>query len=173
MIDFNNIKLVVSDLDGTLTNGMYHVSDDGRIAKSFNTRDFYGLQILRENGIKTLILTHCYDRVIEKKIEQMPSNDLYLEIVDWSIDKTAALSDWVNRHVVLFGLDGLVYDQIAFIGDSENDADVMSRCGLTGCPSDAVSMIKDQSNFVSHCPGGGGAVYDFAKYILTRRGNNG
>ena len=66
-----SIKLIVTDVDGTLTDGMYLVSDTGSVSKSFYTRDFNAIQRAVERGYKVLILTSSADEVIKKKVEEL------------------------------------------------------------------------------------------------------
>lgn len=162
MNNLNNIKLVCLDLDGVLCDGMYIVSETGDISKSFYTRDWWAIQELQEAGISVAIVTHCYDNCIDKKIERLPGKckmKLSLHKLPWDITKEQYLEQRLN----------VPWEQTAFMGDSENDLEAMKRCGFTGCPADAVSIIKEESNFIASSPGGKGAVCEFVKYIIDCR----
>jgi len=63
---------------------------------------------------------------------------------------------------------GWNFDQIAYIGDAENDLECMQKALYTGCPSDAVSIIKGESNYLCDAKGGYGAVYEFCMHILEK-----
>jgi 3-deoxy-D-manno-octulosonate 8-phosphate phosphatase KdsC-like HAD superfamily phosphatase len=66
-----NIKIIAIDCDGVLTNGLYTIDERGIISKSFHTKDFYAIEQIMLFGIKILILTQCYDRVILKRISRI------------------------------------------------------------------------------------------------------
>jgi 3-deoxy-D-manno-octulosonate 8-phosphate phosphatase (KDO 8-P phosphatase) len=167
------IKLAIFDLDGTFTDGMYSVSDSGSISKSFYTRDWWALQRLQEHGIDVVILTHCYDDCIDEKIKGMPEKSkrrLMLVKLDWDTTKEEWLGRYLDPSKNLTNLTAA--ENVAFMGDSENDVEAMKLCGLTGCPSDAVSIVKEESNFIAESPGGRGAVYEFANYIIEKVNND-
>lgn len=158
-----NIKLCISDVDGSLTDGFYHVSDNGIVTKSFHTRDFYAIQKLQEIDIPVLLLTHCYDNAINAKIDGIPKSYSAVPLIvklDWNISK----EDFLSKHIKARGID---YSNVAFFGDSENDLKCMERCGLTGCPNDAVSIIKHNANYVCDARGGHAAFYEFVSYLAT------
>mgnify|MGYP001316147568 FL=1 len=67
-------------------------------------------------------------------------------------------------------LYGIPFEEVAYIGDDLNDFEVMKKCGITGCPSDAVDEIKNISDYVSKYKGGEGAVRDFIEWIIKQRG---
>ena len=71
MIRFNDIKICVFDLDGTLTDGTYQVFEDGGFSKTFYTRDFDAISQLLKNGIKVIIMTTSHDEVILQQIKRI------------------------------------------------------------------------------------------------------
>ena len=173
MIDFNNIYLIVVDLDGVLTDGIYQMSSDGIITKSFYTKDFYAIEKALESGIKIVIISQSHDDIIIKQINRICSHS----------DKW---DNWVNNTkwlTVLTGIDNkkekleelletnymLNRDNVSYMGDSENDLGCMEVAGYTGCPADAIQIVKDNSNYISILPGGKGCVYEFIMYILDQQ----
>ena len=83
---------------------------------------------------------------------------------------------YIQRNVVssygCFG-ESFTWDNVAYMGDAENDIECMEKAHYTGCPSDAIEEVKENSNYVSNYPGGKGCVYDFAMHILRERNKNG
>jgi len=172
MINFKDIKVVVSDLDGTLTDGMYNVSTDGNIMKSFYTRDFYGLEQLMDQGIFVLIITASHDDCMSVRM-----NDLYRKSEKWknfyinerfnflkgaSKEKVAVIEKFLSQHK-------FNWENVAYIGDSENDLECMKNSRVIGCPNDAIKSIKElEGIYVSDYNGGKGAVYDFVMNFLEK-----
>ena len=60
------------------------------------------------------------------------------------------------------------WDNVAYMGDAENDIPSIKKASFTGCPSDAIEEVKENSNYISDFPGGRGAVYDFCMYIYNK-----
>lgn len=169
-MNYKDIKLVVCDLDGTLTDGMYHISTphDGfcegqaMVTKSFNTKDFYGLQQLQSRGISVLILTGADDNVIYAKVKGLPAYcKTDLTVASGIENKLAYMEEYIKAF-------GFGWENVAYIGDAGNDLECMKKAAITACPSDAVSIIKNEANIVSDLPGGRGAVGEFADYIIQR-----
>ena len=162
-MNFKDIKLIVCDVDGCLTDGTFYVSDNGVITKGFNTKDFWGLSKIQEEGIRVLLLTGSTDKVIIEKVAQLPKSCSDKMAVENSVfNKLEYLEDYLNEL-------GLKWYEVAYIGDGENDLPSMKKSGFTACPSDALSMIKYESIYVSHLPGGSGAVCDIIMYIINKR----
>ena len=160
----NKIKLLVSDLDGTLTDGIFQVSDDTSLTKSFYTNDFYGMEILQNEGIHVLILTASEDNVIDRKIAQLPERYRHkMNLAKGIVDKEAYIKNVVFDEYVVEA------KEIAYIGDGENDIKAMEMCGLSACPSNSMKPVFPFANYVCEAPGGRGAVYEFVKYILDNK----
>lgn len=176
------IKAAFFDLDGTLTDGMYHVGANGELTKSFYTRDFYGLHALDKAGIQVHILTHSDDNVIHEKIKCLDNYKFPIEVhhltPNWvetwgwqpgypkSIDKGEYLTWWANKN-------NIELKEIAYMGDAEGDIPALKIAGMVGCPSDAVFEVRDlrlDDTYIMDVgfPGGKGAVHEFCRLILER-----
>lgn len=171
MIDYKAIKLVVFDLDGVLTDGHYYVGDRGEVSKSFYTRDFYAIAELVKYDIQVLILTQSHDKVIERQIERIREHSAWWKIIcndNKLLLKTGVV--YKNEYLSCIAKEySISYDDIAYMGDAENDLPCMKEVGITACPSDAVPIIKENSNYISDFAGGQGCVYDFVMHILKER----
>jgi 3-deoxy-D-manno-octulosonate 8-phosphate phosphatase (KDO 8-P phosphatase) len=166
---YTDIKLVVVDVDGTLTNGVYTVSSNGVTSKSFFTRDFYALEALMDNEISVLILTNSGDDCISHRINEIISNSnkwkkfeekRFLCVAKNVPDKKKYIETMCNINME---------EQVAYIGDAQNDIEAMKKCLHTGCPFDAIEEVKEESGYISDYIGGSGAVYDFVMHILEKR----
>ena len=172
---FNKIKLVCFDVDGTLTDGIYQISvtqkGESIVSKSFHTRDFSGIEQLLRHDINVLIMTNSDDDVILKRVHGLLYySDFWTEEYRYNrlmllravIDKRSRLTDLL--------LDkGMGWDNLAYMGDAENDFECLKLAALSGCPADAIDEVKNLAMYPSDFNGGKGAVYDFCKYILKNK----
>ena len=151
-----NIKAILIDVDGTLTDGYYHVNENGSISKSFFTRDFWAIRRAKEEGFEVYLVTGATDGCAITK-----ANFANIHIIAGSEDKVASVQD-----IVLDNSD-LTWDDMAFIGDAENDIEIMDKCKVTGAPFDSIDeIINGDVSFVSNLSGGHGAVYDFIRFLF-------
>jgi len=155
------IKVAIFDLDGTLTDGTYRVSDDNTVTKAFNTKDFHGLSKLQDLGVKVYIVTGSTDMCIENQFKRLPLVAKHLLRVFSSVSDKKR---YIEYHVIE---PGITFDNIAYMGDDENDLECMQLAKITACPSDAIDEIKVNSNYISDNKGGHGAVRDFVDFLIS------
>ena len=155
--NLNNVKLLVTDVDGVLTDcGMYY-TEKGDEIKKFNTRDGMGFQLLREKGIKTAIITKENTTIVKNRAKKLKIDEVYQGIED----KLIALEDLRKKY-------NLDYSEIAYVGDDINDIAVLKMVGFSFCPNDAVDEVKDICDYILHNRGGSGIIrniYDLIKKI--------
>lgn len=150
------IELLISDVDGTLTDGKIYTGDNGELCKAFNIKDGYGIRhILPKYGIKFVIITGRESKITERRCEELGINLLYQGVAN----KVECLSSLLKKL-------GITFNNVAYIGDDLNDLAVMSLCGIKGCPADAAKEIKAISDFISTCKGGEGAVREFIEFLI-------
>ena len=171
MINFSNIKVLIFDCDGTLTNGIYQISENtGTVTKSFYTRDFYAIEQVLRNGLQVMIVTQSHDRVMYQQLQRICNHSkFWLDM--WCTKKLILMEGVDNKEQNIF--DELLdrkfgWDNVAYMGDAENDIPSIKKALFTGCPSDAIEEVKENSNYISDFPGGKGAVYDFCMYIYNK-----
>ena len=157
------IKLFLSDCDGTLTNGIYQTTEKGDISKGFFTRDFHGMWMLYDVGVKIGIITAAGDDVI---VHQCRKGAKYAKIHRRVQNKNGfVMANYID--------DGLFsWDEVSYIGDDVFDMELMKSVGLCACPLDADSevlkFVGNRSNgFCSNFSGGKGCVREFAEYVLA------
>mgnify|MGYP000115020569 FL=1 len=154
------MKLFVMDVDGTLTDGKIYIGSGEKEFKAFNVKDGYAInEILHTNNIKTAIVTGRKSDIVEIRARELRIDYVYQNV-----------SDKVETIKQMVELYGIPFEEVAYIGDDLNDFEVMKKCGITGCPSDAVDEIKNISDYVSKYKGGEGAVRDFIEWIIKQRG---
>jgi 3-deoxy-D-manno-octulosonate 8-phosphate phosphatase (KDO 8-P phosphatase) len=152
-----NIKVAFFDLDGTLTDGMYHVGANGELTKSFNTKDFKGLSELHEEGIQVHIITHSDDSVIHQKVKELK---FPIEIHHLSGDKAGYIEKWCQEN------DFDVVDNVAFMGDDIGDLTAMAMVYFNASPKDSHYTVRNISRYKCRLKGGKGAVREFCDFIL-------
>jgi len=153
------IKMLVMDVDGTLTDGKIYMGQDGEILKAFNVKDGYAInEILPKHGITPIIITSRISKIVENR-----ANEIGIKFVHQGVkDKLPLIKKIADENFVTL-------EEIAYIGDDLNDMDCIKVCGFTGCPSDAVTEIKNTVNFISSKNGGNGAVREFVEIIINRQ----
>jgi 3-deoxy-D-manno-octulosonate 8-phosphate phosphatase (KDO 8-P phosphatase) len=167
------IKLLVIDLDGTLTDGMFYVSSRGDIMKPFYTRDFVAIEKVLKH-IKVWILSQSIDNCIVEKVSQLSygrHKNLYLSIN--VRDKKQFIEEEFIEEAILDRRD-TIWDEIAYIGDADNDLECIKKAAIVGCPGDAITSVKNSVHYVTPSNGGKGSVSDFIDYLfeLGLGGNN-
>jgi 3-deoxy-D-manno-octulosonate 8-phosphate phosphatase (KDO 8-P phosphatase) len=149
------IRLVVMDVDGTLTDSSMYYSVEGEVMKRFSTRDGMGVTLLKRSGIDCAIITSEMSLIAQRRGEKLGIANIILG----SHDKSASLMELSEKL-------SIPLEAIAYIGDDVNDGPVMRLCGLSGCPSDAADAIKEIAHHTCRSSGGNGAVREFAELIL-------
>jgi len=149
------IKMILMDVDGTLTDGTLLVLPDGEELKAYNVKDGTGIFMAHLAGLKTGIITGKISKSLEKRAKKLKIFELYQGI----LNKKSILDEIMNKH-------NLTADQIAYIGDDLGDLDIIKSVGLAGAVADAHSEVKRHSHFICCTPGGRGAVREFIEFIL-------
>lgn len=155
---FKNIRLLITDCDGVLTDGGMYYSENGDELKKFNTRDGMGVQRLKEIGIDTIIITGENTELVRKRAKKLGINELYLGIKN----KKPLVTEIAINH-------GLKLNQIAYIGDDINDLEPIKSVGLGCCVADAMKCVKDVSEYITTAKGGEGALREVAELIIESR----
>ena len=150
------IKLVLTDVDGVLTDGGMYYSKDGEFLKKFNTRDAMGMELLLDLGIKTIMLTRENSSIVKARAKKIKVSELYSGI----LDKKQFLKKILKKYDVK-------NNQVAYIGDDINDLEIMKIVGFSCSPNDGVKAVQKISNFVCKVNGGNGAFREFAELIIS------
>ncbi len=154
-----SIKLVACDIDGTLTDGTLYFAGAGELCKGFSVRDGLGLVLLREAGIKIVVITGRSSDIVQTR-----ANDLRFD---------ACLQDVKNKRVALeevCGNFGLSVSEAAMIGDDWPDLSAMAICGLAVAVANASPPVLAASHWRSTALPGQGAVREFAEWLLQEQG---
>lgn len=153
------VRLIVLDVDGTLTDGGLYYSNDGVEAKKFYVKDGIGILLAQKVGKKCMILTGKESELVRNR-----ARDLHIEYVFQGIqDKKQSLVSFMKK-------EQIAKEEILYIGDDLNDLSAMRIVGKTGCPADAAEEVKQISDYISIYNGGQGAVRDILITLLKSEG---
>ena len=152
------IKLFLSDIDGTLTDGGMYYSENGDELKKFNTRDGMGIGMLREKNIKVGIIT-SEDRELNKRRANKLKLDFFAQGKK-NGGKLAAAKEICEQM-------GITLQETAYIGDDVNCIELLSSVGMAACPADADERVKSIPGIkVMTKKGGEGCVREFCEILI-------
>lgn len=149
------IKLIIMDVDGTLSDGRFYMLPDGTTLKSFDVKDGTGIIFAGLAGIKTAIITGKISEAVQKRVEELQIDDYYPGVQD----KTVPFFELIKKY-------GLKKEEVAYIGDDIGDAEVMGMVGFSAAVGDAHPLIKRISHYIAKRYGGRGAVRELIDFIL-------
>jgi len=152
---YRKIKLVLTDVDGVLTDGCMYYSSKGEELKKFHTRDGMAVELLLQNNIKTIIVTREKSKIVVSRAQKIKIFKVYSNIKQ----KDAILNQICTKFKVTPG-------EILFIGDDINDEKIMKLVGLSAAPSDAIKTIKNIANIITDASGGKGVLREVADMII-------
>jgi 3-deoxy-D-manno-octulosonate 8-phosphate phosphatase (KDO 8-P phosphatase) len=156
---FENIKLLLLDVDGVLTDGRLTYTDSGEQIKSFLSKDGLGLRLLMDNGVQVGIITGRTSNALLHRCRNL-GIDL---VFDGIRDKAQAMDQVVKR-------TGIDPSHMAFMGDDLIDLPAMARAGVAVAVADAVEEVRSRADIVTSANGGQGAVREICEAILKARG---
>jgi len=153
------IKLLLTDVDGVLTDAGMYYSEAGDELKKFNTHDGMGLQLIRDKGIKTGIITSEDTKLVERRFKKLKLDYLYQGKREGG--KLASVKEICSK-------EGLKLSEVAYIGDDVNCFELLSNVGLAACPSNALDTIKNIPGIIQmKKKGGEGCVREFVEMIMN------
>jgi YrbI family 3-deoxy-D-manno-octulosonate 8-phosphate phosphatase len=152
------IKLFLSDVDGTLTDGGMYYSEKGDELKKFNTRDGMGFQLLREAGIKTGIITSENTQIVTNRAQKLKIDFLIQGKRDGG--KLAAAQEICNQLKITL-------NEVAYIGDDINCRELLEAVGVAACPANANIIIRNIPSIkIMTGKGGEGCVREFIEVLM-------
>jgi len=155
------IKLVIFDVDGVLTDGSLFFDNQGQEYKAFNSKDGHGIRLLLENGIKVAIITGRQSELVKHRANNLkiPPEFIY----QGYRDKVPAFFELLDK-------TKLDKENIAFIGDDVIDLPIMSQVGLSIAVGDAHWFVKENADLICKENGGRGAGREACEIILDAHG---
>ena len=153
------IKLVITDVDGVLTDGGMYYSEKGEILKKFHARDGKGVELLHKILIKTVFLTSENSKIAKARAKKVKADHCYMNIKR----KELMLPTICEKFNVKS-------NNIAYVGDDINDVKIMKLIGLSVVPSNGTKEAKLVSDFKCKTRGGDGAFREFVDLLLVENG---
>lgn len=150
-----NIKLVISDVDGVLTNGLLIFDSQGKELKAFHAHDGLGISLLQQAGIEFAIITKRSSEALTHRAKNLKLTHVY----QGQEDKTVAYKELLDKLK-------LNDQQVAYIGDDLTDLALIRQAALGATVADAPSIMHQHADWVSQYPGGHGAVRELCELIL-------
>jgi 3-deoxy-D-manno-octulosonate 8-phosphate phosphatase (KDO 8-P phosphatase) len=154
------VKLVIFDVDGVLTDGSLFIGDAGEEYKAFNSRDGHGMKMLQSTGVDIGIITGRSSNVVEHRMESLGIKYVY----QGRLEKLPAFEDLCQRV-------GVSPQQVAYVGDDVVDLPILVRAGLAIAVQDAHELVKEHSHWHTPSNGGRGAARDVCELIMRAQGN--
>ena len=158
MTEYADIRLLVMDVDGVMTDGKVTYTSDGQELKSFNIKDGLGIKRANASGIETAIITARTSPMVERRVLELSITYL----IQGREDKLTALADLVRQM-------NLSLDQVAYIGDDLTDLTAIESVKLGACPADAAIEVRSKADWVSSRVGGDGCVRELCDLLVSHK----
>ena len=151
-----SLRLLVLDVDGTMTDGRLYYGAQGEALKAFDVRDGHGLRLLQMyTGIRLAVLSGRRADLVQARCKELSIDP----VVGSSRDKAKALRE-------IAASVGVPLEATAFMGDDVNDLPALRLCALSACPSDAAPEVLRECAYIAPHRGGRGAVRALCELIL-------
>ena len=154
-----NIKLLLLDVDGVLTDGKLYYGNSGEELKAFNIQDGLGIKLLQQGGIQVGIITGRVSTLLQRRADELGINP----VIQGREDKLIALRELLKSQ-------NLDLHQIAFMGDDLPDLSAINSVGLGITVANASSTLAAKADWQTLRSGGDGAVREAAEMILKAQG---
>ncbi len=153
---YNNIKLVVCDVDGTLTDGGIYITENGDEFKKFNSKDGMAISRLLKMGIQVgFISASIAQNIVKRRAEMLKVPFCYVG----DKNKAVVISEWLKKL-------NLKLENVAYIGDDINDLDIMKIVGISACPFDSAESVKKTADIILNRKGGEACFREFVERLF-------
>ncbi len=152
------IRCILSDVDGVLTDGRITYGTSGEETKQFHTRDGLGIKLWMGSGHRFGILTARNSPMVKRRAEELGIHSVQQGFAEKWPAALETIRNW-----------GFQPKEVCYIGDDLPDLSVMQRIGLSVCPNDAASSIRQQADWVLRSNGGEGVVRELIERLLVAK----
>ncbi len=160
MIRAAQVRLMIFDVDGILTDGSLHFGPDGEMIKTFNVLDGHGIKMLQHSGVATAIISARQSAIVARR-----AADLGIAHVQQGVhDKRIAFEQ-------LLAQCGLAAPACGFVGDDVIDLPILSRVGFAASVPNGHAEVQARVHYVTHAAGGRGAAREICDFILRAQNN--
>ena len=154
----NNIKLIVTDIDGVWTDAKMHYNKDGEVMKSFSTYDGMAVEILRKHNIETVIITSENSDIVLQRAKKLKIKEVYI-----------GEKNKLNRLETICDKKKITLNDVAYIGDDINDIEVLNRVAFSALTYNSPIKNKIKVDYITKLKGGDGAFREFVDIILKEK----
>ena len=159
MAKAENIRLLILDVDGVLSDGLIYMGNNGEELKAFNVRDGYGIRCALTSDIEVAIITGRKAKLVEDRCATLGITHLY----QGQSNKLIAFSDLLEKLAI-------APENVAYVGDDLIDCPVMEKVGLSVAVADAHPLLIPRADYVTRIAGGRGAVREVCDLLLLAQG---
>lgn len=156
--NLKNIKMLVMDVDGVLTDAGMYYSESGDELKKFNTRDGMGISLIHKAGIITAFITQENTKIVVNRAKKLKIHELHQGVYD----KLEVVKSLLKKY-------GLTLEEVAYIGDDINDLPLLEAVGFAITTRDSMHIVKNHVDYITRSKGGEGAVREVCELILKRK----
>jgi 3-deoxy-D-manno-octulosonate 8-phosphate phosphatase (KDO 8-P phosphatase) len=153
------IRLLVLDVDGVLSDGRLYFSDSGEEIKNFHIQDGLGIKLLARSGVECGIITGRSSSIVARRAENLGIR----HVMQGREDKLVALQELCRSLA-------LNLNQVAYMGDDLPDLPAIRRVGLGLTVANANTVVRNHADWTSQRNGGDGAVREACEFILEAQG---
>ncbi len=154
-----NIKLLILDVDGVLTDGSIILDNKDNEFKVFHVRDGHGIKMILRAGIHVAIITGRYSKVVERRAKELGIP----EVMQQCFDKRVVYRTFLEKY-------SLHDEEVAFIGDDVVDIPLLKMAGFSIAVADASEEVKAVAMMITKNRGGRGAVREICEFLLKAKG---
>ena len=158
--EFKKIKLFAFDIDGVLTDGTIYVFETGEQVRRMSIKDGFALQLAIKKGYHIVVLSGANSEAAKTRLNKLGIHAVFLQVED----KKNRLDEYLREQ-------GILWEEVLFMGDDIPDYEAMKHAGISSAPSDAAAVIRQLAKYISPCKGGEGCVRDVIEKVLTLRGD--
>ncbi len=153
--DLKKIKGLIFDVDGVLSPSTIPMGYDGMPRRMVNVKDGYALQLAVKCGFRIAIITGGRSESVPRRLNALGITDIYQNCGS----KIAKFELWIKEN-------GLMSDEVMYMGDDIPDIECLRMAGLSCCPHDAAPEVLQTCSYISRFPGGYGCVRDVVEQII-------
>jgi 3-deoxy-D-manno-octulosonate 8-phosphate phosphatase (KDO 8-P phosphatase) len=154
------LKILILDVDGVLTDGRLFFDNEGKEYKCFHARDGHGMKLLQQTGVQIAVISGRQSNSVALRMKNLGIEHVF----QGHENKRAAFAE-------LMANTGVTKKQCAFIGDDLLDLPIMLKVGLAIAVQDANFAVKERADWCTNLPGGQGAVREVCDLIMQAQGS--
>ena len=158
-VDPRDLKALLLDVDGILTDNGLYIDEDGRTSKRFDVRDGQGLVLARRAGLEIGLISGHDSKAVRERAERLGIRICF-----------TGVKDKIPVYEGVLQQEGWTDEQVAYAGDDLMDLGILGRCGFAATVADGHELVRERAHFVTNRPGGFGAVRELIEFLLKSRG---